>query len=315
MVKELLSSAAGATRRPCVVEFSEERCTVADSNPTIRQRELGLRLRKLRTGLEMTVEDVAEKLMCSTAKVSRMETGARRPMPRDVRDLCALYNVDESVAAELMKLTREAREQGWWTQYEDLNLYPYIGLEQDASSITAYSVLYLHGLVQTEDYARTIIKAIAPKIGPAILQQRVEARLHRQELLQQANSPNYRLLLDEAALRRPVGGPDLMAAQVAKLLDLSAAGKVRVQLVPFAAGSYSVADISFTLLEFSEPLLSPVVFVEGLVGSQYYERPADVARYRESIENIRDSALSPRDSEQRLMELQRTYAAGQPSSA
>jgi transcriptional regulator with XRE-family HTH domain len=286
---------------------------VADSSPTIRQRELGLRLRKLRTGLGLTVEDVADKLMCSTAKISRMETGARRPVLRDVRDLCTLYNVDESVAAELMKLTREAREQGWWTQYEDLNLYPYIGLEQDASSITAYSVLYLHGLVQTEDYARTIIKAIAPKITPEILQQRVEARLRRQELLERASPPNYRLLLDEAALRRPVGGPALMAAQIAKILELSAAGKVRMQLIPFAAGAYSVADISFTLLEFNEPVLPPVVFVEGLVGSGYYERPADVARYRESIENIRDSALGTRESEQRLLEMQRTYAAEQPS--
>jgi len=288
---------------------------MADPSPTIRQQELGLRLRRLRTGLGLTVEDVAEKLMCSTAKVSRMETGARRPVPRDVRDLCALYNLDESAAAELMKLTREAREQGWWTQYEDLNLYPYIGLEQDASSITAYSVLYLHGLVQTEDYARAIIKAIAPKIAPAILQQRVDARLRRQELLEQGSPPNYRLLLDEAALCRPIGGPVVMAAQIAKLLELSAAGKVRVQLIPFAVGAYSVADLGFTLLEFSEPLLPPVVFVEGLVGSPYYERPVDVVRYRESIENIRDCALSPRDSELRLLEMQKTYAAGQPSSA
>jgi transcriptional regulator with XRE-family HTH domain len=298
-----------------VVEFSEERCTVADSSPTIRQRELGLRLRKLRTGLGLTVEDVADKLLCSAAKISRMETGSRRPALRDVRDLCSLYNVDESAAAELMKLTRDAREQGWWTQYEDLNLYPYIGLEQDASSITAYSVLYLHGLVQTEDYARTIIKAIAPKMDPAIIQQRVEARLRRQELLEQASPPNYRLLLDEAALHRPVGGPALMAAQIAKILELSAAGKVRMQLIPFAAGAYSVADISFTLLEFNEPVLPPVVFVEGLVGSPYYERPVDIARYRESIENIRDSALSPRESEQRLLEMQKTYAATQPASA
>jgi transcriptional regulator with XRE-family HTH domain len=286
---------------------------VADPSPTIRQRELGLRLRRLRTGLGLTVEDVAEKLMCSTAKISRMETGARRPVPRDVRDLCALYNVDELAAAELMKLTREAREQGWWTQYEDLNLYPYIGLEQDASSITAYSALYLHGLVQTGDYARAIIKAIAPKIEPAILQQRVEARLRRQELLEQASPPNYRLLLDEAALCRPIGSPAVMAAQIAKLLELSAAGKVRVQLIPFASGAYSVADLGFTLLEFTEPALPPVVFVEGLVGSAYYERPVDVARYRESIENVRDSALSPRDSEHQLLEMQKTYAE-QPSS-
>lgn len=282
---------------------------MADVSPTVRQRELGLRLRKLRTGLGLTVEDVAEKLMCSTAKISRMETGARRPALRDVRDLCAFYNVDESAAAELMMLTREAREQGWWTQYEDLKLSPYIGLEDDASSITAYCMYYMHALVQTEDYARTIIKAIAPKMDPAIQQQRVEARLRRQELLERSNPPGYRLLLDEAALHRPVGSPTLMAAQIAKILELSAAGKVRTQVVPFSIGAYSVADISFTLLEFSEPVLPPVVFVEGLVGSQYYERPVDVAHYRESIEYMRDSALSLRDSERRLLEIQETYAA------
>jgi transcriptional regulator with XRE-family HTH domain len=294
-----------------VVEFSEERCTVADSSPTIRQRELGLRLRKLRTGLGLTVEDVADKLLCSAAKISRMETGARRPALRDVRDLCTLYNVDESAATELMKLTREAREQGWWTQYEDLNLYPYVGLEQDASSITAYSMYYMHALVQTEDYARAIIKAIAPKMDQVILQQRVEARLRRQELLERASPPNYRLLLDEAALRRPVGGFALMGTQIGKILELSAAGKVRVQLIPFAAGAYSVADISFTLLEFNQPVLPSVIYVESLVSGGYYERPVDVARYRESIENIRDSALSPRESEQRLLEMQKTYAVGQ----
>lgn len=285
---------------------------MADSGPTIRQRELGLRLRKLRTGLGLTVEDVAEKLMCSTAKISRVETGARRPILRDVRDLCTLYNVDEPVAAELMKLTREAREQGWWAQYEDLNLSPYIGLEQDASSITAYSMYYMHALVQTEEYARAIIRAIAPKMDPAILEERVMARLRRQELLDQASPPHYRLLLDEVALRRPVGGPALMAAQIAKILEFSAAGKVRMQLIPFAVGAYSVSDISFTLLEFTEPVLPPVVFVEGMLGGQYYERQGDVARYRESIENIRDSALSPRDSEHYLLEMQKTYAAGNP---
>jgi transcriptional regulator with XRE-family HTH domain len=286
---------------------------VTDPSPTVRQRELGLRLRKLRQGVGLTVEDVAEKLLCSPPKISRMETGTRRPALRDVRDLCAMYNADESVTAELMKLTREARQQGWWTQYEDLGLYPYIGLEQDASSITAYCMLYMHGMVQTEDYARTVIKAIAPRIDPVIHQQRVEARMRRQELLESSSPPGYRLLLDEAALRRPVGGPKVMAAQIGKILELASAEKLKVQVIPYEIGAYSVADISFTLLEFSEPLLTPIVFVEGLSSSQYYERQIDIARYRESIEYIRDSALSPRDSVQHLIEMHETYTAGRSS--
>jgi len=281
---------------------------VVDVSPTVRQRELGLRLRKLRTEIGWTVEDVAEKLLCSSAKISRLETGARPPVLRDVRDLCALYNVDESTTAELMKLTREAREQGWWAQYEDLRLSPYIGLEQQAAAITAYSMYFVHALAQTEEYAKEIARSIAPKMDAEILRQRVEARMHRQKLLDGKNPLRYRLLLDEAMLHRPVGSAALMAAQLAKLLELATSGKATVQVIPYEVGAYSVSDINFTLLEFAEPMLRPVVFVEGLVANQYYEKPADVARYRESIEYVRDSALSPRDSIQLLLKMQKTYA-------
>lgn len=283
---------------------------MADVSPTVRQRELGLRLRKLRTGLGLTVEDVAEKLLCSSAKISRMETGARRPALRDVRDLCALYNVDEAAAAELMKLTREAREQGWWTQYDDLNLSPYIGLEQNASSITAYSMYHVHGLAQTEDYARAMIKAVAPKIDSVTHQQRVEARIRRQQLLEGDNPPRYRLLLDEAVLRRPVGGPAIMASQLEKILELSSSGKATVQVIPFDVGAYSVADISFTYLEFRDRILPPVVFVEGFSVHGYHERKDQVERYRESIEHIRDSALNPRDSALLLTDARDAYTGG-----
>src|SRR5208282_4636699 len=179
---------------------------VTGTSPTVRQRELGKRLRELRGLYDLTVEDVAEKLLCSATKVSRPETGARRPSLRDVRDLCVLYGVDEATSTELMSLARGTREQGWWTQYEDLNLDPYIGLEQEAAAITCYSMYYMPALLQTEDYARTIIKAIAPKMGTAIHQQRVEVRMRRQcELLEGSNRPRYRVLLDEAVLHRRVG--------------------------------------------------------------------------------------------------------------
>ena len=188
-----------------------------------------------------------------------METGSRRPT---LRDVCALYTVDESVTAERMKLTREAWEPGWWTQYEDLNLSPYIGLEQGACSITSYSMHHVHGLAQTEDYTRAIIKAIAPKMDPAIHQQRVEAQLRRQQLLEGESPPHCRLLLDEAVLHRPVGDPVLIIVQLENILELISSGKVTLQVIPFGIGAYSVADIDFTLLEFNEPALPPVVFVE-----------------------------------------------------
>src|SRR5258708_24130219 len=120
--------------------FSEERLTVTDASPTVRQRELGLRLRKIRTGLGLTVEDVARKLLCSPAKVSRIETAARRPVLRDVRELCSIYSLDEKASDELMRIARQAREPGWGNTYDEIELGPYIGLEEDASSITAYAL-------------------------------------------------------------------------------------------------------------------------------------------------------------------------------
>lgn len=281
------------------------------TSPTVRQRELGKRLRELRGLHDLTVEDVAEKLLCSATKVSRLETGARRPSLRDVRDLCVLYGVDEASSIELMSLARGAREQGWWTQYEDLNLDPLIGLEQDAIAITCYSMYYMPALLQTEDYARTIIKAIAPKIDTAIHQQRVEVRMRRQQLLDSANRPRYRILLDEAALRRRVGGPAVMAAQFDKVLDAARQGKAAVQVIPFEVGEYAAVDAYFVLLDFDEESnLSPVVFIEGLTGNQYIERKADIARYREAIESLRDSALSPQDSLSLMQELRESYVSG-----
>ena len=277
-------------------------------SPKIRQRELGKRLRELRSQHDLTVEDVAEKLLCSATKVSRLETGVRRPSLRDVRDLCVLYGVDEATSTELMSLARGAREQGWWTQYEDLKLDPYIGLEQEAIAITCYSTYYMPALLQTEDYARIIIKAIAPKMDPAIHQQRVEARMRRQQLLDDANPPRYRVLLDEAALHRRVGGAALMAAQLGKLVEAVRNDKATIQVIPFEAGAHAAADGFFVLLEFEEESnLSPVVFIEGLTGNQYIERRADTARYREAVEYLRDSALSPWDSISLVIERKRAY--------
>lgn len=281
---------------------------MSGASPTLRQRELGMRLRKLRTELNLTVEDVADKLLCSPAKISRIETAARRASPRDVRDLCELYGLDEAAKAELMQLARQAREQGWWTQYEDLNLYPYIGLEQSATAITCYSMYYVPGLLQTEDYARAMVKGVLPGIDSKVLEERVEARLRRQQLLEHESTPRYRAVIDEAVLRRPVGGAAVMAVQLGKVLDLVRAGRVTIQVVPFDVGAYAVTDSNFVLLEFGEPLMPSVVYVEGYAGSPYYERATQVKLYREALEHLRDSALSPRDSVQLLEQAQKGYA-------
>lgn len=281
---------------------------MAVRSPTVRQRELGTRLRELRNERGMTVEEVAERLLCSATKISRLETGARRPSLRDVRDLCSLYEVEESTSVEFMTLAREAREQGWWTKYDDLKLDPYIGLEQVATAITSYTMFYFPALLQTEDYAKAIIKVIAPKISPAIHQQRVEARLRRQLLLEEVDQPRYRVLLDEAVLHHRIGDASTMTAQLEKILKLAQEAKATVQIVPFDFGASAGQDSNFVFLEFAEESnLSPVVFIEGLAGNQFLERRNDIARYREAIECLRDSAMSPRDSAVRISEMKATY--------
>jgi transcriptional regulator with XRE-family HTH domain len=280
------------------------------ANPTVRQRELGMRLRRLRTDLGLTVEDVSAKLLCSATKISRMETGARRPSLRDVRDLCELYEVEPSAAQDLMSLARQARELGWWKQYDDLRLDPYIGLEQDASSITYFIMFCVPALLQTEDYSRAIIKAIAPGIDPKILEQRVEVRMRRQELLERDNRPRYRVLMDESALHRLVGGPKVMAAQLDKVLRYERDNKATVQVVPFEIGVPAVSDSNFALLDFDDPALPSIVFVEGLTTNQIFERKSDIDRYREAVEHLRDSALSPRDSVTRISGMRQTYIDG-----
>jgi transcriptional regulator with XRE-family HTH domain len=265
------------------------------ANPTLRQRELGRRLRDLRKGMGLTVEDVGEQLLCSATKISRLETGARRASLRDVRDLCRLYQVtDESEAERLMDLARQARQVGWWTQYEEPLFSPLLGLEQEAVAITSYSMYYVPGLLQTGDYARAIIKGIERRMEPDVLEQRVEARLRRQRLLEQKTPPRFRALLDEAVLRRQVGSPPIMQAQLDRMLAWIRQDKVTVQVIPFEAGAHASTDSNFDFLEFAdESLQRPVVFVEGLFSNRYQERPVEIARYREALEYLRDAALSP----------------------
>lgn len=279
------------------------------TSPTVRQRELGRRLRDLRNQHNLTVEDVAEKMLCSVTKISRLETAARRPSLRDVRDLCELFGVDESTSADLMELAGGTREQGWWTRYEDLKLDPYLGLEHEAVTITSYTTYYVPALLQTEEYTRAVIKSIAPKMDPEIFEQRVEARMHRQRVLEEGNRPRYRVLLDEAVLHRRVGGSTIMAAQIDKISEAERNDKATVYIIPFSVGASPAQDSNFVLLEFGEESdIVPIVFVEGLTGNQYLERKSDIARYREALEYLRDLALSPRDSIHFVTEMRKAYA-------
>ncbi len=261
----------------------------------MRQRELGTRLRELRTGLGLTVEQVGAELLCSGTKISRLETGARRASLRDVRDLCRVYGVEDP--APLMDLARQAREPGWWSRFDDLDLNPYIGLEQEAVGITSYSMYYVPPLLQTGDYARAVIRGIGRKMDPRVLNDRVEARLLRQRRFDAPSPPQYRALADEAVFRRQVGGSAVMRTQLDKILTWVALDRGSIQVIPFSAGAHASADSNFELLEFGDnSRQATIVYVEGLVGRQILERPAEVSRYREAIEYLRDSGLSTVDS-------------------
>jgi len=267
--------------------------------------------------LGLTVEEVGERLMCSATKISRLETGARRANPRDVRDLCLLYGVtDEAEADELMELARQARKPGWWTEYEEPVFSPLLGLEQEAAAITCYSMYFVPALLQTGDYARELIKGIERKMGPETVAQRAEARLRRQQLLDRDTPPRFRALVDEAVLHRQVGGSAIMHAQIDKMLARIRADKVIIQVIPFTAGAHASTDSNFNFLEFGEESQQrPVVFVEGLFHNRYFERPIEIARYREALDYLRDAALSPSDSTKLITKISNEFSKKSGSGA
>ncbi len=282
-----------------------------DANPTVRQRELGIRLRELRTGLGLTVEQVGTELLCSATKISRLETGARRPSLRDVRDLCRVYGVDDP--SELMDLAKQAREPGWWSRFGDPGLEPYVGLEQEAVAITSYTMYYVPPLLQTAEYARAVVRGIGRRMDSRGLSDRVEARLVRQRRLEGKDPPRYRALADEAVLRREVGGTAVMRAQLDKILMWAALDRGSIQVIPFSAGAHASADSNFELLEFGEnSKQDPLVYVEGLVSALYHERASDVARYREAVEYLRESALSTQASLALIADIRADYSNENP---
>ena len=241
---------------------------------------------------------------CSPTKISRAETGARRATLRDVRDLCQIYGVDAETSAELMELAREARQPGWWTKYDDLKIAPYIGMEQAATAITCFGMYFVPALLQSEDYAREIIKGIAPKIDEDATSPAGRSPDAAAEAAYQApKPPKYRALLDEAVLHRQVGGPAVMKAQLDKLLSLTREEKAAVQVIPYEVGAYGAIDSNFDYLEFVGSKLPDLVFVEGLVSHLYLERPDELERFREALDNLRDEALNLRDSAKKIEEI------------
>ncbi|WP_169982099.1 helix-turn-helix transcriptional regulator [Microbispora sp. H10836] len=280
---------------------------MAGANPTLRRRQLAVRLRELRQAVGLTVEDVANQLLCSVTKISRLETGQRGASLRDVRDLCQIYGVGESERDSLMNLAREARQPGWWQEWDDPSFRPYLGLEAEATSITHYETTTVPGLIQTEDYARAVIRGYLPNIRQDVLEERVAIRMKRQELLLRDDPPRYWVMLDESALHRHVGGPRVMREQLHRIVELADNPHIVVQVIPFTVGSHMGFDSAFILLEFADAAVPDTVFVETLWADFYLEKPSQLKRFHEVIDHLRAMALNPQASVGRITEIAETF--------
>ncbi len=278
-------------------------------SPTLRRRELGALLRMRRLQLGLTVDQVAERLLCSPSKVSRMETGQRGATLRDVRDLCDLYHVsDDDERERLMDLAREGKQQGWWQAYA-LDYATFIGLEQAAMSIRVYHSAVIPGMLQIGDYTRAVHQVGIPRFPDPIIEERVEERSTRQQLLTRPAPPLVEVVLDEAVLHRPVGGPSVMREQLDRIASVAGYPNVSIQVLPFAVGAHPALESDFIILDFGGQA-ARIVYVEGLVGQIYVERPQDVERYQKVWERLRTMASSPQDSLDLLTKIRDTYTNG-----
>jgi transcriptional regulator with XRE-family HTH domain len=280
----------------------------ADRSPTLRRRELASQLRDLRKQSGRTVEDVAGELLCSPPKISRIETGVRPASLRDVRDLCTIYGVDDALRDRLMSLAREAKQQGWWDKYEDIAIDRLIGLEIEATQISSYESCVIPWMFQTREYAQAVIRGTLPRIAAHILDERVTARLTRQEIITRESPPHFWSLVDESALRRRVGSNQVMRDQLEGMAELAAIPNMTLQVVPFSLGAHPGLDNTFTLLEFQagQP---PVVHVANLAGGFYLERESDVDRYKEALMHLRAGALDPESSVSLIEQVRETFKA------
>jgi len=266
---------------------------------------LGNLLRQYRIEKDLKVQEVAEQLLAHPSKISRVESGERTPSLRDVRDLCRIYGLSADRTAQLMQLAREAREQGWWQQY-DVEADEYIGLEAEAVKINSFESSIVPGPMQTAEYADRILRAVRPELSDEQVDQTVKVRMLRQKLIFENEVPELWAVLDEAVLHRQVGGADVMRRQLEFLAEVAARRHVTVQVIPFGAGAHQAMSSAFAWLEFQEGVPG-VVLVEGLVGYIYLEKPADLARYRRAFDRLRAVAVSPDDSIRLIERILRSF--------
>jgi len=267
-------------------------------SPTVRGRRLRYELRRLREQAGLTRDEVARRLEWSGSKISRIETGQSRAQTGDVRDLLDIYGVTDDEAEALVQLAREARRRGWWTAYNDVFTGTYVGLEAEASAMRTYEPQIIPGLLETEDYTRALIRAGLVRADPAEIERRVEARLARQEILRRPDALAIWAVLDEPAIRRPVGGPAVMSAQLQHLIEVTATpnSKITLQILPLAVGSHPGLSGPFVILDFPSAEDPSVVYLETATDGLYLEETAEIERYTLMFDHLRASALSSSES-------------------
>jgi transcriptional regulator with XRE-family HTH domain len=255
---------------------------------------LGMRLRRLREAAGIGPEDAGEAIRASRSKISRLENGRTGFKSRDVADLLTLYGVnDDAERATMLALAKHANAGGWWQEYADVVpawLEYYLDLERSASLIRTYEVAYVPGLLQTADYARVVLQSGHPDAPEAEVERRVELRLRRQQVLRRDDPVRLWAVIDEAALRRPVGGSAVMRAQLAHLIEASRLPHVNIQVLPLSADWHAVGASSVTMLRFSESELPDVVYLESLLTAVYLSKPEDTARYRDMLDRLATQA-------------------------
>jgi transcriptional regulator with XRE-family HTH domain len=267
------------------------------SGPTVRRMLVGAQLRRLRTDMGLSREEAAEAIRASEWKIHRLENGQVGFKDRDIVDLLRRYGVtDPDDIAAFLEFAREANAPGWWQRYGDLLpqwFKAYVDLESAATLIRTYEGQLVPGLLQTEDYMRAVIGGASLDESPEEAERRVALRMGRQTLLTRRDAPRLWAVIDEAALRRPVGSPEVMGGQLERLIDATKLANVVLQILPFGAGAHPGMVGAFSILRFADDELPDVVYVEHLTNAQYLDRRDDVNRYLHVMNTIGMRAAAP----------------------
>ncbi len=265
------------------------------ASPTVRRRRLAAALRRLRDQSGMTAEEAARHIGISKSALSRIENALVSVMPPVARALLELYGVEEPDVEPLLQVAREARKRGWWQVYDDVLpdwFEVYVGLEAEAAEVKTFQTQLVYGLLQTADYARALFRAGHPDATDEEVERRVELRMRRQ---QHDRPPRLWVVLDEAVLHRPVGGAEVMKAQLKKLAAAAKMPGNNVQVLPFSAGEHGSMGSAFSLLTFPEPTDPGILYIETRAGSLYLEGQ-QVRDYGAVFQHLVASALGQRES-------------------